>query len=135
MNFADVTPNLIVNDIDRSAAFYRDVLGFATVTTVPENPPFVFVWVQRGSVNVFLNARQGLGEDLPTLAERTIGGTNTLFVAIEADTPAAGVDALFEATRDRAPVLMPLKNQFYGMREFAIEDPDGYVLIFAQRIA
>ena len=26
---------------------------------------------------------------------------------------------------------MPLVTQFYGMREFAIEDPDGYVITFA----
>jgi hypothetical protein len=25
-------------------------------------------------------------------------------------------------------------TQFYGMREFAIEDPDGYVITFAERI-
>ena len=30
---------------------------------------------------------------------------------------------------------MPLKDQFYGMREFGIVDPDGYVIFFAQRIA
>jgi hypothetical protein len=29
---------------------------------------------------------------------------------------------------------MPLVTQFYGMREFAIEDPDGYVITFAQRV-
>jgi len=36
--------------------------------------------------------------------------------------------------RWRCRVVMPLKNQFYGMREFAVEDPDGFVVIFAQRI-
>ena len=29
---------------------------------------------------------------------------------------------------------MPLVTQFYSMREFAIEDPDGYVITFAQRV-
>jgi uncharacterized glyoxalase superfamily protein PhnB len=29
---------------------------------------------------------------------------------------------------------MPLKTQFYGMREFAVEDPDGYVIICAQQV-
>jgi len=135
MHFSDVTPNLIVTDIDRSTAFYRDVLGFSVVTTVPEQPPFVFVWLQRGGVNVFLNARHAAAEELPTIASRPVGGTNGLFVVVEADTTTAGVDALFAAVSARAPVLMPLKDQFYGMREFAIEDPDGYLLTFAQRIA
>ena len=28
---------------------------------------------------------------------------------------------------------MPPTDQFYGMREFAIKDPDGYALIIARR--
>ena len=32
-------------------------------------------------------------------------------------------------------IVMPIATQFYGMREFAIEDPDGYVLTFGERAA
>lgn len=42
MDFTDVTPNLIVADIDRSIASYRDVLGFSMVAHVPDAAPFVF---------------------------------------------------------------------------------------------
>jgi uncharacterized glyoxalase superfamily protein PhnB len=30
---------------------------------------------------------------------------------------------------------MPLTTQFYGMREFAIHDPDGHLITFAERVA
>jgi catechol 2,3-dioxygenase-like lactoylglutathione lyase family enzyme len=123
-----------VSDIDRSTAFYRDVLGFQVVTTVPEEPPFVFVWLQRDGVNVFLNVIDGVAEDVPGLAQRAIGGTNTLFFTIEPESGDNGIDGLFERVDGRARVVMPLKNQFYGMREFGIEDPDGYVVFFAQRL-
>jgi catechol 2,3-dioxygenase-like lactoylglutathione lyase family enzyme len=134
MNLIDVTPNLVVADIERSAAFYRDLLGFSVVTTVPDEKPFAFVWLQRGGVNVFLNTQQSVEHDAPDVAARPIGGTNGMFMAVEADTPAEGVDKLFGTVQGRARVLMPLKDQFYGMREFSIEDPDGYILTFAQRI-
>lgn len=134
MQFADITPNLVVADIDRSTAFYRDLLGFSVVATVPDNAPFVFVWLQRGGVSVFLNAQHGLGDDVPGLASRPIGGTNILFITIEADSPDTGVDALFRQVEEQARVVMPLKTQFYGMREFALEDPDGYIVCFAQRV-
>ena len=134
MNLTDVTPNLIVADIDRSTAFYRDLLGFSIVTTVPDQAPHDFVWLQRGGVNVFLNAQRTVQQDAPHLAARPIGGTNTMFVTLESDTVESGVDALYAAVVPQAPLLAPLKDQFYGMREFAVEDPDGYVLIFAQRI-
>jgi uncharacterized glyoxalase superfamily protein PhnB len=132
MNLTDVTPNLIVADMDRSLAFYRDVLGFTVVATVPDAAPFVFAWMQRGDVSVFLNAREGV--DLPELAARPIGGTATIFITVEADSVDAGVDAMFREVEGRARVVMPLKDQFYGMREFGMEDPDGYVIFFAQRI-
>ena len=47
----------------------------------------------------------------------------------------SGVDAYHERVRSATKVTMPIKTQFYGMREFAIEDPDGYVLTFAERVA
>ena len=131
MTFADVTPNLVVSDLDRSLAFYRDVLGFTVVTTVPDQAspgagePLVFAWMQRDTVNVFLNS-EGAAK------MKTSAGSGMLFITLEAADVASGVDALFAAVKDRAPVEMPLTDQFYGMREFTITDPDGYVVIFAQ---
>jgi uncharacterized glyoxalase superfamily protein PhnB len=142
MKFSDVTPNLVVSSVERSLAFYRDVLGFSVTATVPEaapgpgavGDPYVFAWMQRDGVSVFLNSVESVQEQ-PDLAARPIGGTATLFITIDADDPASGVDALFAAIAPRARVMMGLKDQFYGMREFGIEDPDGYVIFFAQRIA
>jgi uncharacterized glyoxalase superfamily protein PhnB len=135
MKFTDVTPNLVVSDIDRSIAFYRDVLGFSVVTTVPDSEPLLFAWMQRDDVNVFLNTAGSVQESMPDLAARAVGGTNTMFMIVEAATPAEGIDALYGLVKGKARVVMPIKDQFYGMREFGIEDPDGYVIFAAQRIA
>ena len=135
MKFTDVTPNLIVSDIDRSLAFYRDVLGFTVFATVPEAPPFVFAWMQRDTVHVFLNTVGSVKDEHPGLVARGLGGTATMYIMIEAASPGEGIDALFESVRSKARVMMPLKDQFYGMREFGIEDPDGYVIFVAQRVS
>ncbi len=127
MTFNDVTPNLVVADLDRSLAFYRDVLGFTVVTTVPDQVPFVFAWMQRDTVNVFVNSEA-------SARMKASAGTNGLFITLQAGDVASGVDALFAAVKDRAPVTMELVDQFYGMREFAIKDPDGYMVIFAQPV-
>ena len=134
MQFSDVTPNLVVSNVERSLAFYRDVLGFSVTATVPDAGPFVFAWMQRDGVSVFLNSRESVAEHAD-LASRPLGGTATLFITIEAADVAAGVDGLFASVAPRARVMRGLKDQFYGMREFGIEDPDGYVIFFAQRIA
>jgi uncharacterized glyoxalase superfamily protein PhnB len=134
MKFSDVTPNLIVSDIDRSLAFYRDALGFSVFATVPEDGPLVFAWMQRDGVNVFLNTVGSVKDEHPELAARPLGGTATIYIVVEADSPAEGIDALFDVVKTKARVIMPMKDQFYGMREFGIEDPDGYVIFAAQRI-
>jgi uncharacterized glyoxalase superfamily protein PhnB len=134
MKFSDVTPNLIVKDIDRSVAFYRDVLGLSVFATVPEAAPYVFAWMQRDGVNVFLNTVAAVREEHAELGSRPLGGTSTLYIVLQADTLGDGIDALFASIGGRARVMMDPKNQFYGMREFGIEDPDGYVVFFAQEM-
>jgi len=126
--FASVTPNLLVQDIDRSMSFYRDVLGFSIKQTVPDAAPFVFVWLERDGVPVFLNDPKAVEKDFPDAPQRAPGGTATLFFVV------TDVDGLHARIAPNAKVIMPLKTQFYGMREFAVEDPDGHILTFAQRV-
>ena len=124
--FTSLTPNLVVRDIAASSAFYCDVLGFAVRQTVPEQPPFVFVWLERGTVQVFLNDLATVQKELPAAA-RHIGGSG-MFIVVE------GLDALHEAVSKKMPLVMPLTTQFYGMREFAVADPDGHVVTFAEPV-
>ena len=128
VRFTSVTPNLLVSDIARSTAFYRDVLGFAVKQTVPAAPPFVFVWLERDGVTVFLNDPAAVARDIPGCASPAFGGTATLFVIVD------GVDALHAAIAPHASVVMSLRTQSYGMREFAVTDPDGHVITFAERV-
>jgi uncharacterized glyoxalase superfamily protein PhnB len=44
------------------------------------------------------------------------------------------VDAFHAQLSGRAQIVMGLTDQFYGMREFAILDPDGYLITFAQKM-
>jgi uncharacterized glyoxalase superfamily protein PhnB len=124
-----LTPNLIVSNVERSLAFYEDVLGFARGMTVPDQSPFVFASVTSGQVEIFLNDRSTITKESPQMAGLAFGGGNTMFIEV------AGVDALHDAIQARAKVIMPLVTQWYGLREFAIEDPDGYVMTFAERVA
>ena len=39
------------------------------------------------------------------------------------------------ADQDKARVVYPIENFFYGMREFAIRDNNGYILQFGQEIS
>ena len=127
--FTSVTPNLLVRDVARSTAFYRDVLGFTMGETVPDKEPFVFVWMKHGDVSVFLNDIKAAAHDYPAAATLPQGGTAALFFII------TDVDAYHTRVAPKANVIMPLKTQFYGMREFAVTDPDGHIITFAERVS
>lgn len=129
MKFQKLTPNLVVRDVAASMEFYRTVLGFQPAITVPEHPPYVFGSVSNGSVEIFFNDQKAVAEDYPPLGAKPIGGALTLFIEVE------GIeDILASVTKSKAKVVMPLKTQFYGMREFAFEDPEGWIVTIAERV-
>src|SRR5262245_33330931 len=120
-HFTKLTPNLVVSNVERSLAFYVDTLRFERGLTVPDQSPFVFASVTSGPVEIFFNDAAAATKEYPAFAGRPIGATGTMFIE------AQGVDALHDRLKGSVKVVMPLVTQFYGMREFAIEDPDGYV--------
>ena len=127
-HFKKLTPNLVVASVERSLAFYVDTLGFARGMTVPDASPFVFGSVTSGPVEIFFNDAAAAIKEYPAFGGKPIGATGTMFIELE------GVDALHERIKAAVKIVMPLVTQFYGTREFAIEDPDGYVITFAERI-
>jgi uncharacterized glyoxalase superfamily protein PhnB len=127
-HYSKLTPNLVVANVERSLAFYVDTLGFTRGLTVPDAAPFAFGSVTNGAVEIFFNDAAAAIKEYPAFANRPIGATATMFIEMQ------GVDALHDRLKASVKIVMPLVTQFYGLREFAIEDPDGYVITFAERI-
>ena len=129
MKFQKLTPNLVVRDVASSMEFYRATLGFQPAMKVPEQPPYVFGSVTSGNVEIFFNDQKVVAEDYPALGAKPIGGALTLYVEVE------GIEEILAAVKKSgARVTMPLKDQFYGIREFAFEDPEGWIVTIAERI-
>ncbi len=127
--FRKLTPNLIVNDVSRSREFYVGVLCFKAAMSVPDAAPYVFASVTSGSIEIFFNERNLAVQEYPLLSGHPIGATGTMFIEVE------GIDALYDQLQGRVTVVMPIMTKPYGMREFAITDPDGYLVTFAERAA
>lgn len=128
MQIKKLTPNLIVRNVEASLKFYREVLGLEVGFTVPEKPPYVFGSVTNGSVEVFFNDQKTVAAEYPQLA-KTIGGSLTLYT--EVDSLQAALERVQKA---KAKVSLPVAEQFYGMREFAFEDPDAYTITIAEKM-
>ena len=125
--FQKLTPNLLVADVARSVAFYADVLGFTRGMAVPDEAPFLFASVTSGTVEIFFNDAAHAVKEYPAFLGRPIGASATMFIEVK------GVDEFYAQLHGKASIVMPLVTQWYGMKEFAITDPDGYLITFAER--
>jgi len=130
--FTKLTPNLIVDNVERSLRFYEDILGLSRGFTVPEAGPFVFGSVVSGPVEIFFNEKHTAAKEYPVFGGKPLGITGTLYIELAGS---GVVEPLHDRLKTSAPVVMPLVTQWYGVKEFAIADPDGYVITFAERVA
>jgi uncharacterized glyoxalase superfamily protein PhnB len=128
--FSKQTPNLVVADLARSVAFYRDLLGFSVTMTVPDQAPFVFAMLQRDGLDLFVNDIKAVKEDPAYAAMAQVVGKSGVSLYFDVK----GVKALYDALKGKATVVAPLERKFYGVTEFNITDPDGYLITFAERL-
>ena len=117
-----VRPNLVVDDIAACLAFWVDRLGFTKLVEVPHGTGVGFVIVQSGDVEIMLQTRASLADDVGPLApgpHRT-----TLYVDVPDLEPIRKALAGW-------PVVVPERTTFYGARELIVTDPAGHVVFFA----
>lgn len=124
--FTKLTPNLIVANVERSIAFYRDVLGFTVGMQVPDESPLVFAGMQCGDIEIFLNDPKAAVAEYPAFFDKPIGGTLTLFIHV------VGIRKMHDELQGKVNIVMPLEKKWYGVTEFAVTDPDGYIITFAE---
>ncbi len=123
-----LTPNIMVEDINRSIAFYKEKLGFELLATAPEEGQFVWAMLKRDEVEVMFQVRASLEEEFPALKHKEIGGALTFYIAIE------DVKGLYAQLKESVTVVQDMHTTFYGALEFAIQDCNGFILSFAETV-
>lgn len=132
MRMLQAIPALPVRDMARSVEFYRDTLGFEVL-----HRDTGFAILRRDAVDLHLwaasdegwRAREGGAVPVVSGAESFIAGTASCRVAVQ------GVDELH---RVLSPLGIlhpnaPLRDQWYGTREFGVLDPDRNLVAFFER--
>jgi catechol 2,3-dioxygenase-like lactoylglutathione lyase family enzyme len=116
-------PYFPVADLAQATRFYSRTLGF-WLEYVGGDPP-EFAIVTRDGLSIMLRA---VAADAPISPNERQGGTWDAFFwvrdvrALFTEVSAAGAEVVY------GPVLQPA----YGMEEFAVRDPSGYILGFGQ---
>ena len=129
MNVKKITPVLLVDAIEPVLPFWIDRLGFAKAIEVPDGNQLGFVDFQKGSVEVMVQTYASVEKDAPPdMAAAARKGPTYLYLEVD------NLDAVLAAMTD-VPKVMPERIAFYGMREFAVQDPAGHFITFAQPAA
>ena len=114
-DFNDCTPILVVRDIQKSVAYYRDALGFTVDFTYGK--PASYAGVYRGSVLLHLQAE--------SQADRPPGGS-AVYLYVE------DADRIHGELRERgARIEKEPQDYSYGLRDFDVRDLDGNRLVIA----
>lgn len=112
---------IAVPDLARSAAWYRDVLGFE----VHELGDPGWRWLQRGACIIVA------GECADALPPSQLGD-HSYFAYVQVD----DIDALHADVAARgAEISKPLRDEPWGMREFGVRTVDGHRMMFGQPLA
>ena len=123
MPITGIAPQFLVDDIDRAVAYYRDKLGFE-VDFVYES---FYASVSRDGFAIHL-------KDAPRVAADRVHRKQNEH--LDVSIAVSGIRDLFsELQRRGANVIRPLEERPWACLDFYVEDPDGYILCFSERIA
>jgi catechol 2,3-dioxygenase-like lactoylglutathione lyase family enzyme len=117
-----IVPQFLVDDLDRAVAYYRDRLGFSVDFTYDE----FYAGISRDGCAIHLKEAEKLA------AEREHRRRDEHLDAYIAVT---GIRDLYDDLQRRgATVTRPLEERPWACLDFYIEDPDGYILCFSERL-
>ncbi len=110
---------IAVPDLARSAAFYRDVLGFEIVEIADPG------WriYQNGACRI-------MAGECPDAAPAAALGDHSYYAYLVVD----DADAFEARIAGRAEIVKPLSDEPWGMRELGLRTVDGHRLMIAQRV-
>ena len=128
MNVKHITPVLLVKEIEPVIPFWVGRLGFTKTIEVPDGNKLGFVAFQKGAVEVMYQTYSSVEKDAPSsMSDGAVKGPTYLYMEVD------NFDAVLAAMKD-VKIVMPVRTAFYGMKEFAVQDPGGHFITFAQPV-
>jgi predicted enzyme related to lactoylglutathione lyase len=124
VTFVGISPVLLVADIERAVAYYRDQLGFRC--DVFGDPPD-FATAERDEATILLA--------LCAEPERIVPNWRIVDKIWNAYIRVDDIEAIYaEVQRRGAAIDYTIYNSPAGFREFGVQDPDGHDIAFGQRL-
>ena len=115
-----ISPQFLVDDLERATAYYRDRLGFQVDFIYDA----FYASVSRGGFSIHLKHAAKVDADRVNRREHE---------HLDAHIAVSGIEDLFRELQQRgASVIRNLEERPWACRDFYVEDPDGYILCFSE---
>jgi lactoylglutathione lyase len=128
IKLTSLSPNVIVDDVNKTVDYYQSKIGFTLIASVPEKGTYNWAMMTRDGVTLMFQSLESLKEDMPSLKIKEKGSLGTFFIEME------GVDELYKSLKGKADIALEMRTTFYGKKEFGIKDLNGYFLVFAEDV-
>jgi len=117
-----ISPTLAVRNMKQTIEFYKNSLGFKMGMAFPDadNPEYADL-SKDGMVLMFI-----LAENIGIGKEEKLGVGVNIYMQVDGD-----IDEYYNELKNKGvKIVVDIKDEPYGIRDFMVEDIDGYKLTF-----
>jgi len=122
LRLTSASPSFTVNDIEKSMAWYRDVLGFTVTERWEDGGKLLGAEMAAGDVSFMIGQ-----DDWKKGRDRVKGVGVRLYCMTDQD-----IDTLAARIKANGGTLEGPRDTQWNTRELAVDDPDGYKITIAK---
>jgi lactoylglutathione lyase len=127
MQLKEISPRMLVENVNQTVQWYESVLGFSLVSAMPETGTYDWAMVKQGDVTLTFQQRKSFAAALPVI-DRPAGASLVMVMA------AALVRDIHSRLKDKVKVHSGPEETARGTLEFTFEDCNGYLFTLSEDI-
>jgi uncharacterized glyoxalase superfamily protein PhnB len=118
-----ITPLIYAPAIEPSLKFWVEQLGFTKTVEVPDGDKLGFVILVKGNAELMIQSSASIEKDNSAMAAMARPAA-CLYIEV------SDFDDLLKRL-GAAPIVVPVRTTFYGMKEIGVREPGGNIVLFA----
>ena len=135
-----IIPNFSVRSVSETIKFYQNILDVKVKMVVleenhtiedhfVETEEYSYAMVYKNNLNMMFLKESTFVENVPHLEDFDMGASVLFYMDIER------IDEFYKALQEKGvKVVKELTTTWYGIREFYIEDCNGYIIAFTEEV-
>ncbi len=122
-----LTLNFVVDDVSKTIGFYQEILGcFELVETDPKTGDIEWALMRCEDLEIMFQSKRSLQARIPEFADIRTGGSIIIYIEVD------NIEYLYAWIKDKIKIIEDIHMTPYKMKEFIIQDCNGFILTFAQ---